>query len=76
MLAFEISKKKIKFMHHIYTKKKKNQLMSLLNDKYIFSDYSSDTLYLNKVMFHDIIYIYIYISFVYSDDITSELRIM
>ena len=50
--------------------------MSLLNDKYIFSDYSSDTLYLNKVMFHDIIYIYIYISFVYSDDITSELRIM
>ena len=54
--------------------------MSLLNDKDIFSDYSSDTLYLNKVMFHDIIYIYIYIyiyiSFVYSDDITSELRIM
>ena len=48
--------------------------MSLLNDKDIFSDYSSDTLYLNKVMFHDIIYIYI--SFVYSDDITSELRIM
>ena len=60
MLAFEISKKKIKFMHHIYTKKK-IQLMSLLNDKDIFSDYSSDTLYLNKVMFHDIIYIYIYI---------------
>ena len=50
--------------------------MSLLNDKDIFSDYSSDTLYLNKVMFHDIIYIYIYISFVYNDDITSELRIM
>lgn len=34
MLAFEISKNKIKFMYHIYTK---NQLMTLLNDKDIFT---------------------------------------
>ena len=42
----------------------------------IFSDYSDDVLYLIKIMFHDIQYIYIYISFVYSDDIISELWIM
>ena len=33
-LPKEKFKNKIKFMHHIYTKK--NQLMSLLNDKDIF----------------------------------------